>query len=171
MDVEESVKDLKKDRHLKCKEREAALTRAHMVWGAIPYRSRFFPGRKYECPGLHSLCFGTWYTALSPETRKPYFPAGHWRIHTAAVSTKSFVKFTVLPWPSSSSDLSPIEPVRDIMGTTLGRLPVPRMDQKHLRDETQIAWDTIPKENIDYLIRSMPRIVKKCIDFRRAPIH
>ena len=61
----------------------------------------------------------------------------------------------VLPWPARSSDLNPIEHVWDILGRRMQHRACENLHQffRALREE----WDSIPQEDLDQLISSMPR--------------
>jgi transposase len=63
----------------------------------------------------------------------------------------------VLPWPSKSQDLNPIEHLWDQLDKrVLQRQPPPQtLDQR--RQMLQQEWRTIPRNNVRNLIESMPR--------------
>src|SRR5699024_6253222 len=90
------------------------------------------------------------------------------RPHIANVSRMFLEESLVptLPWPARSPDLSPIEHVWDNMGLKLRLSDDPPNNLHELRQQLQIAWDAIPQQEIDDLIRSMPRRVNACIRVR-----
>jgi transposase len=65
----------------------------------------------------------------------------------------------LLPWPPRSPDISPIEHLWDLMGRRLTNLHNPSMTLATLKHEIQVAWDSVPQEEINHLIRSIPRSV------------
>ncbi|CAH1976114.1 unnamed protein product [Acanthoscelides obtectus] len=78
---------------------------------------------------------------------------------------------TLLPWPPRSPDLSPIEHVWDMMGRRLLNLQRPPQTLEALQEELVVAWNEIPQEDIDHLIRSMPRRVGECVAHQGASTH
>ncbi|CAH1978256.1 unnamed protein product [Acanthoscelides obtectus] len=78
---------------------------------------------------------------------------------------------TLLPWPPRSPDLSPIEHVWDMMGRRLLNLQRPPQTLEALREELVVAWNELPQEDIDHLIRSMPRRVGECVAHQGASTH
>ncbi|CAH2013356.1 unnamed protein product, partial [Acanthoscelides obtectus] len=78
---------------------------------------------------------------------------------------------TLLPWPPRSPDLSPIEHVWDMMARRLLNLQRPPETLEALREELVVAWNEIPQEDIDHLIRSMPRRVGECVAHQGASTH
>lgn len=147
-----------------------------MVWGAITYGSRsrlvFIRGnmnaQRYvdEVVEPHILPF-------LQQLEDPLFQQDNARPHIARRSMNRFVEDNVnlLPWPPRSPDLSPIEHVWDIMGRRLRNLLHPPQTLQALQHELQVAWDTIPQEEIDHLLESMPRRVGECITNRGGPTH
>ncbi|KAH0814040.1 hypothetical protein GEV33_008751 [Tenebrio molitor] len=81
------------------------------------------------------------------------------RPHIANVS-RDFLddsQVDLLPWPPRSPDLSPIEHVWDLMGRRLTNLHNPPLTLAALRHEIQVAWDSVPQDEINYLIRRFKR--------------
>ncbi|CAH2002088.1 unnamed protein product [Acanthoscelides obtectus] len=95
----------------------------------------------------------------------PTFQQDNARPHVARVTIDFFQHndVTLLPWPPRSPDLSPIEHVWDMMGRRLVNLQRPPQTLEALREELVVAWNEIPQEDIDHLIRSMPRRVGECV--------
>ncbi|CAH1991400.1 unnamed protein product [Acanthoscelides obtectus] len=71
---------------------------------------------------------------------------------------------TLLSWPPRSPDLSPIEHV-------LLNLQRPPQTLEALREELVVAWNEIPQEDIDHLIRSKPRRDGECVAHQGASTH
>ncbi|CAH1369275.1 unnamed protein product, partial [Tenebrio molitor] len=61
--------------------------------------------------------------------------------------------------------------VWDLMGRRLTNLHNPPLTLAALRHEIQVAWDSVPQDEINHLIRSMPRRVRECIGSRGGPTH
>ncbi|CAH1967308.1 unnamed protein product [Acanthoscelides obtectus] len=126
-------------------ERHVHHTVGVMVWGALAYGSR------------------------SPLI----FIRDNARPHVARVTIHFFQHndVTLLPWPPRSPDLSPIEHVWDMMGRRLLNLQRPPQTLEALREKLVVAWNEIPQEDIDHLIRSMPRRVGECVAHQGASTH
>jgi transposase len=63
----------------------------------------------------------------------------------------------VLPWPARSPDLNPIEHVWDILGRRMQHRACQSLNE--LFDALKEEWHSIPQEDLDDLIHSMPRRV------------
>ncbi|CAH1990549.1 unnamed protein product [Acanthoscelides obtectus] len=147
-----------------------------MVWGAIAYGSRspliFIRGNMnaqryiYEVLEPHLLPY-------LDTLADPTFQQDNARPHVARVTIDFFQHndVTLLPWPPRSPDLSPIEHVWDMMGRRLLNLQRPPQTLEALREELVVAWNEIPQEDIDHLIRSMPRRVGECVAHQGASTH
>ncbi|CAH1988414.1 unnamed protein product [Acanthoscelides obtectus] len=122
-----------------------------MVWGAIAYGSRspliFVRGNMNAQHYIHEVLELRLLPYLDT-LADPTFQQDNARPHVARVTIDFFqhTDVTLLPWPPRSPDLSPIE---------------------HL----VVAWNEIPQEDIDHLIRSMPRRVGECVAHQGASIH
>ncbi|CAH1995781.1 unnamed protein product [Acanthoscelides obtectus] len=57
------------------------------------------------------------------------------------------------------------------MGRRLLNLQRPPQTLEALREELVVAWNEIPQEDIDHLIRSMPRRVGECVAHQGASTH
>ncbi|CAH2011764.1 unnamed protein product [Acanthoscelides obtectus] len=103
----------------------------------------------------------------------PTFQQDNARPHVARVTIDFFQHNDVilLPWSPRSPDLSPIEHVWDMMGRRLLNLQRPPQTLEALREELVVAWNEIPQEDIDHLIRSMPRRVGECVAHQGASTH
>jgi hypothetical protein len=95
------------------------------------------------------------------------------RPHIARVSLEylEHANVNLLPWPPRSPDLSPIEHVWDMIGQRLKNLARRPQTIQQLRHEIQVIWDALPQEEIDNLIRSMPRRVAECVNLQGGPTH
>ncbi|CAH2008813.1 unnamed protein product [Acanthoscelides obtectus] len=131
-------------------ERHVHHTVGVMVWGVIAYGSR------------SSLIF----IRGNMNAQHPTFQQDNARSHVARVTIDFFQHndVTLLPWPPRSPDLSPIELV-------LLNLQRPPQTLEALREELVVAWNEIPQEDIDHLIRSMPRCVGECVAYQGASTH
>ncbi|CAH2010451.1 unnamed protein product [Acanthoscelides obtectus] len=95
----------------------------------------------------------------------PTFQQDNARPHVVRVTIDFFQHndVTLLPWPPRSPDLSPIEHGWDMMGRRLLNLQRPLQTLEALREELV--------EDIDHLIRSMPRRVGECVAHQGASTH
>lgn len=142
-----------------------------MVWGAICIGGRtplvFINGtlnaRRYVEEILQPFLL-----PLISALPNAIFQQDNARPHVA-VHTREFLqrhRVPLLPWPACSPDFNPIEHVWDSIGRRLRSLPHPPRTLGDLRHQLEVAWDAIPQEEIDHLIRSMPRRVEECINNR-----
>jgi transposase len=60
---------------------------------------------------------------------------------------------------------------KDLMGRRLTNLHSPPLTLAAFRHEIQVAWDSVPQDEINHLIGSMPRCVHECIGSRGGPTH
>lgn len=70
----------------------------------------------------------------------------------------------ILKWPARSPDLNPIEHVWDILGRRMQHCVCDNLNQ--LFHALRQQWDSIPQEDLDHLIASMPRRVGMVIQKR-----
>jgi hypothetical protein len=157
-------------------ERPVARTVGVMVWGAICFgrRSRlvFIQGNLTAIRYVQEVLR----PVVVPYFRRvnnALFQQDNARPHIANVS-RDFLddsQVDLFPWPPRSPDLSPIEHVWDLMGRRLTNLHNPPLTLAALRHEIQVAWDSVPQDEINHLIRSMPRRVRKCRGSRGGPTH
>jgi hypothetical protein len=85
-------------------------------------------------------------------------------IHTAKVIKAHLKrqKFTVLPWPAHSPDLSPIENLwADLKKRLLDRHP--EMTKKNIWEVVDAEWENTPKELCATLLHSMPNRLQEVI--------
>ncbi|CAH1982627.1 unnamed protein product [Acanthoscelides obtectus] len=157
-------------------ERHVHHTVGVMVWGAIAYGSRspliFIRGNMNAQRYIHEVLEPHLLPYLDT-LADPTFQQDNARPHVARVTIDFFQHndVTLLPWPPRSPDLSPIEHVWDMMGRRLLNLQCPPQTLEALREELVVAWNEIPQEDIDHLIRSMPRRVGECVAHQGASTH
>ncbi|GFY04461.1 transposable element Tcb1 transposase [Trichonephila clavipes] len=70
---------------------------------------------------------------------------------------------TRMYWPAYSPDLNPIEHVWDMLGRRIATRQPPPTCLPELRRALLDDWCSIPQDQIDNLILSMPRRCKACI--------
>ncbi|CAH1996982.1 unnamed protein product [Acanthoscelides obtectus] len=154
-------------------ERHVHHTVGVMVWGAIAYGSRspliFIRGNMNAQRYIHEPHLLPYLDILADLT----FQQDNARPHVARVTIDFFQHndVTLLPWRPRSPDLSKIEHVWDMMGRRLLNLQRPPQTLEALREELVLAWNEIPQEDIDHLIRSMPRRVGECVAHQGASTH
>ncbi|CAH2013856.1 unnamed protein product [Acanthoscelides obtectus] len=147
-----------------------------MVWGAIAYVSRspliFIRGNMNAQHYIHEVLEPHLLPYLDT-LADPTLQQDNARPHVARVTIDFFQHndVTLLPWPPRSPDLSLIEHVWDMMGRRLLNLQRPPQTLEALREELVVAWNEIPQEDIDRLIRSMPRRVGECVAHQGASTH
>jgi hypothetical protein len=145
-------------------ERPVARTVGVMVWGAICFGSRsrlvFIQGNLTAIRYVQEVLR----PVVVPYFRRvnnALFQQDNARPHIANVS-RDFLddsQVDLLPWPPRSPDLSPIEHVWDLMGRRLTNLHNPPLT------------NSVPQDEINHLIRSMPRRDRKCRGSRGGPTH
>ncbi|CAH2001844.1 unnamed protein product [Acanthoscelides obtectus] len=149
-------------------ERHVHHTVGVMVWGAIAYGSRspliFIRGNMNAQRYIHEVLEPHLLPYLDT-LADPTFQQDNARPHVARVTIDFFQHndVTLLPWPLRSPDLSPIEHVWDMMRRRLLNLQRPPQTLEALREELV--------EDIDHLIRSMPRRVGECVAHQGASTH
>ena len=70
----------------------------------------------------------------------------------------------VLPWPAQSPDLNLIEALCQDVEVELGQIWGRVSDVEALEATVEAAWNTIPEERLEGLIRSMPARLQTVID-------
>ncbi|CAH1999182.1 unnamed protein product [Acanthoscelides obtectus] len=150
-------------------ERHVHHTVGVMVWGAIAYGSRspliFIRDNMNAQRYIHEVLEPHLLPYLDTLAH-PTFQQDNARPHVARVTIDFFQHndVTLLLWPPRSPDLSLIEHV-------LLNLQRPPQTLEALREELVVAWNEIPQEDIDHLIRSMPRRVGECVAHQGASTH
>jgi transposase len=81
------------------------------------------------------------------------------RPHTARVTMDYLEQnnINVLPWPSKSPNLNPIEHLWDQLDKRVRQQQPPHQTLNQLRQMLQQKWRTIPRNNVRNLIEYMPR--------------
>ncbi|GBM71248.1 hypothetical protein AVEN_130472-1 [Araneus ventricosus] len=85
------------------------------------------------------------------------------RPHKAVINQRALQCVDMLPWPSRSPDLSPIEHVWDIIGRQFQRHPEPALIVPVLTHQVQQAWKFIPQTDIRHLCDTMHARLHACI--------
>jgi hypothetical protein len=157
-------------------ERHVTCTVGVMIWGAICYGSKspliFIQGsmnaRRYVQEVLQPVL-----VPYVQDIPNGLYQQDNARPHIARVSLEylEHPNVNLLPWPPRSPDLSPIEHVWDMIGQRLKNLARRPQTIQQLRHEIQVVWDALPQEEIDNLIRSMPRRVAECVNLQGGPTH
>ncbi|GBN67052.1 hypothetical protein AVEN_132464-1 [Araneus ventricosus] len=91
------------------------------------------------------------------------FQQNNARHHTAIVAQHALQSVDMLPWPSRSPDLSPIEHVWDIIGRHLQRHPQPTLTVPVLTDQVKKAWNSMRQTDIRHLYDTMHARLHACI--------
>ncbi|GFX72045.1 transposable element Tcb2 transposase [Trichonephila clavipes] len=146
-------------------ERHTAISQGVTVWGAISWDTRSslvvlqgtLTARRYVDDILTPIVL----PMLSSHPGAIY-QQDNARPHTARLSQQCLQGYDVLPWPTRSPDLSPIENVWD----ALGRQLQPSRDTGELTAQMQRLWQDLPQGVISDLIESMPRRISACIAAR-----
>ena len=87
------------------------------------------------------------------------------RPHVARIALDFFVhQFALLPWPSCSPDLSPIENIWSMIAERLARDTPPSATTDQLWQYVEAAWNAIPQQHIQSLFDSMLRRVAAVIE-------
>ncbi|GFY27343.1 transposable element Tcb2 transposase [Trichonephila clavipes] len=71
-----------------------------------------------------------------------------------------------LPWPTYSSDMSPIEHVWDLVGRSCTRDLRPAASKDELLLRIQARWNSLPQADIQNLFDFMSRRIEKLIAAR-----
>ncbi|GFV54620.1 transposable element Tcb2 transposase [Trichonephila clavipes] len=146
-------------------ERHTAISQGVTVWGAISWDTRpslvvlqgTLTARRYVDDILTPIVL----PMLSSHPGAIY-QQDNARPHTARLSQQCLQGYDVLPWPTRSPDLSPIENVWE----ALGRQLQPSRDTGELTAQMQRLWQDLPQGVISDLIESMPRRISACIAAR-----
>ena len=93
------------------------------------------------------------------DRQRELFQQDNARPHTARVAMDYLEQnnIYVLPWPSKSPDLNPIEHLWDQLDRRVRQRQPPPQTLDQLRQMLQQEWRTIPRNNVRNLIESMPR--------------
>ena len=93
------------------------------------------------------------------DRQRELFQQDNARPHTARVTMDYLEQnnINVLPWPSKSPDLNPIEHLWNQLDKRVRQRQPPPQTLDQLRQMLQQEWRTIPRNNVRNLIESMPR--------------
>jgi transposase len=93
------------------------------------------------------------------DRQRELFQHDNARPHTARLTSDYLQQnnINVLPWPSKSPDLNPIEHLWDQLDKRVRKRQSPPQTLDLLRQMLQQEWRTIPHNNVRTLIDSMPR--------------
>ena len=95
------------------------------------------------------------------DRQRELFQQDNARPHTARVTMQMDYleqnNINVLPWPSKSLDLNPIEHLWDQLDKRVRQRKPPPQTLDQFRQMLQQEWRTIPRNNVSNLIESMPR--------------
>lgn len=138
------------------------------VWGAFWYGGRTqlqileanVNGERY-CETIRNFLNGD-----NPPPRNWIFQQDNAPAHTSRVVTNYFEEVGVhlLPWPSKSPDLNPIEHVWDFLGREVAaRFP---MNLMQLRNFLVEEWNRFPQNVLNHLVEDMPRRINAVIEAR-----
>ena len=141
-----------------------------MVWGAISLTGRSplvdVQGRLNAARYVEEILR----PHVLPLLNAPHaqFQQDNARPHTARLTT-AFLnqhQVQVLPWPSLSPDMNPIEHLWDELDRRVrGREAAPT-NHRELLEALQEEWDAIPQQDIRALIESMPRRCRQLVAAR-----
>ncbi|GFW93527.1 transposable element Tc3 transposase [Trichonephila clavipes] len=138
-------------------ERHSDLTLGVMVWGAISYRGRSnllqiednFNINRYVRKVLHPdvvpFLQGILEAIFQQDNARPH----------VAKTVRDFCSaqhMQLLPWPVNSPDMSPIEPVWDLIGRCLARDPRPKASKDELLQRIQAIWNYLLQADTQNLL-------------------
>ena len=140
-----------------------------MVWGGITYDHRTdlvrldgrVTGVRYRDEVLRPV--------VVPFRRRVgvnfEFQQDNARPHTSRVSRDFLTQnnIRVLPWPSKSPDLNPIEHLWDVLGRRVRSRDAPPQTVDAMFEALQEQWRAIPRAEIRKLIQSVPRRCEEVI--------
>ena len=102
------------------------------------------------------------------DPQRHVFQQDNARPHVARI-TMDYLRnqnITVLPWPSKSPDLNPIEHLWDQLGKSIQRRQPQPQTLQQLSQALQEEWTRIPQARIQRLIMSMPRRCQAVLNAR-----
>jgi hypothetical protein len=93
-------------------------------------------------------------------------------IHTSAIAQNWFRDndINVLPWPSRSPDINPIENIWGIMMNSMRRRNIRPQNRQDLINAINVEWHNLTPEFCQHLISSMPRRLNSVIEKNGAAI-
>ena len=140
-----------------------------MVWGCIDMQEKsdlvFIEGNMTAAMYIDQV--------INPEVvplfvRRPHmvYMQNNARPHAARITTAHLMNMgiAVLPWPSKSPDLNPIEHLWDELERRVRDRPHQPTSLQQLRQALQEEWDAIPRDVWRHLIGSMRRRCLAVVD-------
>jgi hypothetical protein len=93
-------------------------------------------------------------------------------IHTSTIAQNWFRDndINVLPWPSRSPDINPIENIWGIMMNSMRRRNIRPQNRQDLINAINVDWHNLTPEFCQHLISSMPRRLNSVIEKNGAAI-
>lgn len=139
-----------------------------MVWGAFSYHHRtrlHIFNRAVNAVTYRDVLQDNVVPLFRNHPELHFYQHDNARPHTARATTEFLQanNISVLPWPSLSPDMAPIEHVWDEIGRQLYRSRMPHTLEDLRRDVTA-AWDQLPQDFLRTLVNSMRRRCHACID-------
>ena len=132
-----------------------------MVWGAMSYNGRselvVVQGNLTANRYINQILRPHLLPILNHQ--RELFQHDNARPHTAR-ATRDYLtnqNVNVLPWPSKSPDLNPIEHLWDELGRRVRQRQQPPLTLAQLANALQDEWRRIPQAKIRRLVQSMPR--------------
>ncbi|GFX70434.1 transposable element Tcb1 transposase [Trichonephila clavipes] len=139
-----------------------------MVWGGIGYHSRTpvvriadtLNSQRYISKVLEPVVL-RYFQALSTAI----FQQDNARPHVARIVQRLFINHQIelLPWPTRSPDLSPIENMWPMIAQRLTQITPPAAPPDQLWQHVEAAWSSVPQKHIQSLFELMPRRVAAVI--------
>lgn len=138
-----------------------------MVWGAFSYDYRtplYFFDQHVNANTYQQVLQNHIVPLFGQHPELQVFQHDNARPHTARATTAFLEEnnIDVLPWPSLSPDMAPIEHVWDELGRRLFR-GRPSHNLQELRRSLDNEWAQIPQEFFQTLVNSMRRRCHACI--------
>ncbi|GFX31620.1 transposable element Tcb1 transposase [Trichonephila clavipes] len=133
-----------------------------MVWGGIGYHSRTplvritgtLNSQRYISEVLEPVVL-----PYLQDLVTAIFQEDNAQPHVARIVQRFFVNHQIelLPWPSRSPDLSPIENMWSMVAQRLTQITSPAATPDQLWQRVEDGWSAVPQEHIQSLSESMPR--------------
>ncbi|GFT64975.1 transposable element Tcb1 transposase [Trichonephila clavipes] len=133
-----------------------------MVWGAFAYNTRvplvLIRGTMTAQWHVHDI-LQPHVLPLMQRLSGAIFQQDNARFHTARVSQDCLRTVTTFPWPTRSSNLSPIEHIWDHLGRRVGQ----PTGWDELEAKLQQLWNEMSQDIIQNLYASIPDLITSCI--------